>query len=147
MPSSWVILLLPATKSSCPQFSPSIIFLSYFCSSVFSVKIPWLIKHVGCMELLIRKTRAASSGWRGEFLPDLFFLLVTPNRFFFCFFLPVHLSLQVLDFLRQHSYKYPVHIPLLLSDHAFSILGSRNVVTIDDLPKSLKQPWKVNGAG
>lgn len=84
MPSSSVILLLE-TKGSCPQSPPLIIFLSYFCSSVFRVKIPWLVKHVGCIELLIRKTRAASSGWRGEFLLDIFFLLLTPSAFFSAF--------------------------------------------------------------
>lgn len=54
---------------------------------LFSVQreIPCLVKHVGFKELLIRKTRAASSGWRGEFLLGLFFFLPSP---FFLLFSP-----------------------------------------------------------
>lgn len=146
IPSSRFVLLLPGTKSPVSRVSSSD--CPSFLRLLFSVqcKIACLGKRVGGMQLLIRKTRAASSGWRGEFLLDLFFLLLTPNPIFFAFF-----SQAIYPFTNKPrifwghavtniSCSDPLTYPHAFVGSCVLILGSGNEVTIDDLPMSLATP-------
>ena len=124
---SWLVSLLPGMNSSVSMVFP--FDNSSFPSWLFPVQceIPWLVKSAGCMELLIRTTRAASSGWRGEFLPGLFSFSQPQTPAFWYFWSQFIYPLQQIpDSPRPPNYRYPVpwcpNVTHTFSDHAFWFL-------------------------